>query len=118
MSEISDPVRRRQAALALRWEPGDMVQAGAMIGWLLASGADFCHPGPGTGDDTCLAFRYRGVWTGALARPGDWVVLEAGEFYCYTPDRYEGTFIASGQEAAKTLRLRAAYLREPAGETP
>jgi hypothetical protein len=96
MSEICGPVlvRRRQAAEALRWEPGDLEKAGAMIGWLMARDADFCHPGPGTGDDTCLAFRYRGTWTGALARPGDWVVLEAGEFCCYTPDRYEDVFTA------------------------
>ena len=99
MSKDPVLVRRRQAAQALRWEPGNLAKAGVMIGWLMACGADFYHPGPGTGDDTCLAFRYRGTWTGALARPGDWVVREAGEFYCYTPDRSEDVFTAARHES-------------------
>lgn len=62
---------RPQAAEAVKWDPADMEQAGAMIGWLMARGAEWNHPS-GMGETTTLAIMTpEGEMT---ALRGDWVV--------------------------------------------
>jgi hypothetical protein len=63
---------------AHRWEPGDVLRAAEMVGWLTVHGADFYHPS-GMGATTTLAIR---TPAGELvAQPGDWIALTgAGQF--------------------------------------
>jgi hypothetical protein len=75
---------------ATRWEPGDPELAGALLGWLTGSGADFRHPGPGTGSKTRLAVRNGPDEPWQVAEPGDWVVREDGtSWLVLTPVQYE-----------------------------
>jgi hypothetical protein len=75
---------------AMQWQPGDLEQAGYLVGWLMAHGADFHHPS-GRGDTTTLAIR--GTGDPMIANPGDWIVKGVkGEFYPCKPDIFEATY--------------------------
>jgi hypothetical protein len=75
---------------AWRWEPGDLVQAGLVIGELLAAGVDSNHP-DGMGGTTTLAIHtLEGVMT---AEPGDWILKGIkGEFYPCKNEIFEATY--------------------------
>lgn len=61
---------------AIRWNPGDPLETGHLVGWLMASGAGFCHPS-GIGDTTTLAIKTPDGEI--LAEPGDWTAGTAQE---------------------------------------
>jgi hypothetical protein len=75
---------------AMQWQPGDLEQAGYVVGWLIAHAADFHHPS-GIGDTTTLAIRtLEGEMT---ANPGDWIIKGVqGEFYPCKPDIFAATY--------------------------
>ena len=89
---------------AAQWNPGDLLQAGEVVGWLMAHGADFHHPS-GMGETTTLAIKTpEGEM---LARPGWWVIRGvAGEFYPCDPGVFEQTYEAASAEPSA---LGAAY---------
>ncbi|WP_405968957.1 hypothetical protein OG613_49005 (plasmid) [Streptomyces sp. NBC_00015] len=63
---------------AFPWQPGDLVAAGKLIGFLMAQGAVFDHPS-GTGATTTLRLR---IPDGSLlARPGEWLVHAEGDHW-------------------------------------
>lgn len=114
MTTIPDPGLYRVKPFeveALQWLPGRAPHDAAMIGWLIASGVDFHHPGPGTGYKTKLA-----VGEGAdtmTARPGDWVVREGDIFLVVSAVMFETMFEDQGttkRQRADTERRRRARI--------
>jgi len=109
---LAGPGRYRPAAFveAMRWEPGDPAALGAMIGWLMASGAEFYCP-DGMGDKTTLD-----VWPSRghkPASPGDWIVRGiTGEFFPWPGE----TFAATYEPAAEPDALACAEAKLTAVE--
>lgn len=69
---------------AMQWNPGDLVQAGVVIGWLMANSVSFHHPS-GHGETTTihLAGDYRPL------APGGWIFRrEDGRFYTKPDDEF------------------------------
>ena len=77
---------------AVQWNPGDLGEAGILVGWLTRSGAEFSHPS-GEGPTTTLAIStIEGVM---VAQPGDWIIRGVqGEFYPCKPDIFTATYEA------------------------
>lgn len=75
---------------AMRWEPGDLLKAGELVGWLMACGVDFYHPS-GIGDTTTLAIKTPGGEITAF--PRDWIVKGArAAFSIFKPDDFAATY--------------------------
>lgn len=71
---VSVPVRVE----AMQWQPGDLLQAGMMIDWLMVwNNLPISHPS-GIGDTTTLLI---GVGDYEPLEPGGWVVRRAGMFF-------------------------------------
>jgi hypothetical protein len=69
---------------AMRWQPGDLAAAGAMVDWLMGNGVDFNHPS-GSGSTTTLSLHE----SGTLAEPGWWVVRRCdGWTFALSPERF------------------------------
>lgn len=88
--------RKRPVVIeAMRWMPGDLGAAGAMVGWLMGR-ADFHHPS-GSGGTTTLAIRT--LEGEMLAQPGDWIIRGVqGEFYPCRADIFAATYEPAGSE--------------------
>src|ERR1019366_877115 len=87
---------------AWQWNPGDLAAAGAVVGVLLASGADFHHPS-GDGETTTLAIAT--LEGEMLAKPGDWIIRGVqGEFYPCKPDIFEATYEDAGSAQSGVTR--------------
>ncbi len=84
-------------AEAARWQPGDPLRAGEVVGWLLAHFVDFDHQS-GLGETTTLAIRTpEGEIT---ARPGDWIICGTeGEFCLCLDSVFKQTYELAGGTA-------------------
>ncbi len=77
---VSKPV----TVQAMRWVPGDLLQAGVMVGWLMSNGVTFRHPS-GQGDTTTLLVDEESE----PLQPGGWVVRHTdGRFETLTDDEF------------------------------
>ncbi len=84
MTDLIRPVRyvsKPVTVEAMRWVPGDLLQAGVMVGWLMSSGASVCHPS-GQGHTTTLLINK----AGEPLQPGGWVVRHADGRFETLPD--------------------------------
>lgn len=93
MTTTATPTRWRKKPVAIdamQWNPSDPAATGRLVGWLMASGADFHHPSGG-GASTTLAIRT--LEGDMLTQPGDWIIRGvAGEFYPCRGDIFEATY--------------------------
>jgi hypothetical protein len=88
------PARYRPKATveAMRWRPDQPDAAGALIGWLIAAGAEYQCPS-GAGSTTTLAVRHadRGWQT---ADPGDWIIRGVtGQFFPLTDIDFQAAYL-------------------------
>ncbi|MFD5814377.1 hypothetical protein [Streptomyces sp. NPDC127038] len=116
---MTDRYRHRPIEIAaLQWNPGSMIDAGAIVGTLLGNGVRFRHPS-GMGETTTLLLdtpegeqlAQPGDW---IVRPasGDWAVLAAADF----AERYEPAAVsvpASAPTDETALRDRIAEALRP-----
>jgi hypothetical protein len=88
---IPQKFRKRPVVIeAMQWDPGDLGNAGTVVGWLMAAGVDISHPS-GQGSTTTIAIStLEGVM---VANPGDWIIRGvAGEFYPCRADIFQATY--------------------------
>ena len=102
MAPIPHPQQFRKRPVvveAMRWQPGDLAQAGVLVGWLMRHGVKFRHPS-GTGETTTLAIdTLEGTM---VALPGDWIIQGTrGEFYPCKPGPFDDTFELLGEAEAQ-----------------
>ena len=79
LSAMAPARKERDVAEAHRWRPGNVAEAGMVIGWLMAQGVDFYHPS-GIGATTRLAIRRTPEDT-VIAEPGDWILHDTRGWY-------------------------------------
>ena len=82
--------RPKVALVAQRWQPDDLMAAGAVVGWLMGHKTEFDHP-DGQGGTTLLR-----IWTSygtvLTARPGDWIVKGLKDFMVYDPEAFAANY--------------------------
>ena len=110
---------------AVRWRGGDYA-AGPVIEWVLRHGGTARYhepgervPGPGRGMTTLGEYIAVDAPTRSMrVLPGEWIVLDRGRFYSYSPEWFEEAYemveVERGADAAVD-RVRALHHQRPWG---